>query len=752
MDGDLESRVAAQSDEQLLRSSNRIIYRGFAVILLFVSVFLVVSLIQTQQISQQMQQVIEENAIKGQHAQIMRNAARERVTMLLMALYEQDPFVKDELFMEFDRLAGAFILAGRGLGEMDLSLLERQALEKATLYAQQGTVALKNARDLIMDHEITQPLQHRVVNLISEEIIPARLGVSMAINEIQLVQQEAGDQALQMLAQSRVQSNFLLLLLGVAVLVSSFWITRSVVRQNGRIGETLSRAKEEVEQAMVAKNDFLSTMSHEIRTPMNGIVGLCYLLQKCELNRSVKTYVDKIEGAANALLDIINDILDLSKIEAAQLELEEIDFDLGQVLEQVSSITLFKGREKGLTMSLERDPDLSFLKGDPTRLRQGLINLINNAIKFTEEGGVAVVASVKEQSEDVITLQFRVEDSGIGICEAQQLRLFKPFSQAERSTTRKYGGTGLGLSISKQLVEGMGGEIGVESELGVGSTFFFTLPFKRGYELPPSQQGYSEDQSSNLPLEGMQVLVVEDNRTNQIVTEQLLLDEGAEVTIAEDGVVALEVAQQQRYDLILMDIQMPRMDGYEATRQLRKRYSEQELPIIALTANAMKGDREQALAVGMNDYLTKPIDVEALFGALKLWRGAESQQTVDESVAEEVAEWPERLPGLEVAEGVERVSGNWELYLKVVEMFAEDCRDFSSQRSQSLESGEQDQLKVLLHTLKGSATNVSANALAEQALILERSLKQGQVISVEQWTSFDVVMQQTLTSVDSLLP
>jgi HPt (histidine-containing phosphotransfer) domain-containing protein len=166
----------------------------------------------------------------------------------------------------------------------------------------------------------------------------------------------------------------------------------------------------------------------------------------------------------------------------------------------------------------------------------------------------------------------------------------------------------------------------------------------------------------------------------------------------------------------------------------------------------MKGDREQALAVGMNDYLTKPIDVEALFGALKLWRGAESQQTVDESVAEEVAEWPERLPGLEVAEGVERVSGNWELYLKVVEMFAEDCRDFSSQRSQSLESGEQDQLKVLLHTLKGSATNVSANALAEQALILERSLKQGQVISVEQWTSFDVVMQQTLTSVDSLLP
>jgi len=248
------------------------------------------------------------------------------------------------------------------------------------------------------------------------------------------------------------------------------------------------------------------------------------------------------------------------------------------------------------------------------------------------------------------------------------------------------------------------------------------------------------------------VLVVEDNRTNQIVTEQLLLDEGAEVTIAEDGVVALEVAQQQRYDLILMDIQMPRMDGYEATRQLRKRYSEQELPIIALTANAMKGDREQALAVGMNDYLTKPIDVEALFGALKLWRGAESQQTVDESVAEEVAEWPERLPGLEVAEGVERVSGNWELYLKVVEMFAEDCRDFSSQRSQSLESGEQDQLKVLLHTLKGSATNVSANALAEQALILERSLKQGQVISVEQWTSFDVVMQQTLTSVDSLLP
>jgi len=654
--------------------------------------------------------------------------------------------------MEFDRLAGAFILAGRGLGEMDLSLLERQALEKATLYAQQGTVALKNARDLIMDHEITQPLQHRVVNLISEEIIPARLGVSMAINEIQLVQQEAGDQALQMLAQSRVQSNFLLLLLGVAVLVSSFWITRSVVRQNGRIGETLSRAKEEVEQAMVAKNDFLSTMSHEIRTPMNGIVGLCYLLQKCELNRSVKTYVDKIEGAANALLDIINDILDLSKIEAAQLELEEIDFDLGQVLEQVSSITLFKGREKGLTMSLERDPDLSFLKGDPTRLRQVLINLINNAIKFTEEGGVAVVASVKEQSEDVITLQFRVEDSGIGICEAQQLRLFKPFSQAERSTTRKYGGTGLGLSISKQLVEGMGGEIGVESELGVGSTFFFTLPFKRGYELPPSQQGYSEDQSSNLPLEGMQVLVVEDNRTNQIVTEQLLLDEGAEVTIAEDGVVALEVAQQQRYDLILMDIQMPRMDGYEATRQLRKRYSEQELPIIALTANAMKGDREQALAVGMNDYLTKPIDVEALFGALKLWRGAESQQTVDESVAEEVAEWPERLPGLEVAEGVERVSGNWELYLKVVEMFAEDCRDFSSQRSQSLESGEQDQLKVLLHTLKGSATNVSANALAEQALILERSLKQGQVISVEQWTSFDVVMQQTLTSVDSLLP
>jgi signal transduction histidine kinase len=384
-----------------------------------------------------------------------------------------------------------------------------------------------------------------------------------------------------------------------------------------RSRKELMEAKLAAEEALKYKSEFLANMSHEIRTPINGIIGMSEFLANTKLEEKQEEYLRIIRSSANSLLNLINDILDFSKFEAGKIELEKIHFDLYEHIEDTLKSMDFKAKEKNLRFHRSISKNVPrYVEGDPTRLRQILLNLISNALKFTEKGKISINVQTLENTPEVSLIKFEITDTGIGIGKEGVGRLFKSFSQVDASTTRQYGGTGLGLVISKSLAELMGGAIGVISELGKGSTFWFTALLKvSGADkiekiVPVDQNGDTKK------IRNLAILLAEDNLVNQKVASIHLEKLGHKVDVAGNGLAAFDAFSKSDYDIIFMDIQMPEADGFEATAMIRnyekKKEKTKPVPIIAMTANAMKGDKEKCIEAGMDEYISKPFTAKAL--------------------------------------------------------------------------------------------------------------------------------------------
>ena len=487
-----------------------------------------------------------------------------------------------------------------------------------------------------------------------------------------------------------------------------------------RAEEELYRAKAVAEAANEAKSQFLANISHELRTPMNAILGMVDLALPKQSDSTATDFLQTARTSADLLLTLLNDLLDSAKIEAGKLELESAPFNLRHVLDQTTQVLGVRASEKGLSFSCRIPPEVpNALVGDQVRLRQIFLNLAGNGIKFTEKGEVTISGRVESQDAAEVCLEFSVRDTGIGIPQSDQEHIFHPFTQADASTTRRFGGTGLGLSICSRLVAMMRGRIWVESEVGKGSTFHFTVRLPLATEVPPEPE--TPVNISRAAASTLRILLAEDNPANQKLAAYILQDRGHTVEIVGDGQQALSMAQQNHYDVILMDVQMPGMDGLEATKTLRAQEAGQRrVPIVAMTAHAMKGDRERCLAAGMDGYLSKPIDGYAMI-------------TLVENLASDRAALPapiprENPPAAEIydpALALKRCCHNAQMVRDMIAYFFADVDRLLPQMRSALQQGNLAEVGRLGHRLKGTVVYLGAEPATEAALVVERFCTSG---------------------------
>jgi CheY-like chemotaxis protein/nitrogen-specific signal transduction histidine kinase/HPt (histidine-containing phosphotransfer) domain-containing protein len=503
-------------------------------------------------------------------------------------------------------------------------------------------------------------------------------------------------------------------------------------------------AKEAAEALAQSKSEFLANMSHEIRTPMNGIIGLSHLALNKPVSDEVRDYLEKISTSSVSLLGILNDILDFSKMEAGKLSIENTRFTLKTIFDNLGNMFSARAEEKHLELRIETAPDVpANLVGDPLRIQQILSNLIGNSVKFTDHGHVCLNVKLSQSDASQARLTFTVEDSGIGMSTNEQTNLFQAFSQADTSTTRRFGGTGLGLAISRNLLRLMGSDFHVVSQPGKGSAFSFDLllgiaPPDRNKEanrrLTERKAGAltSDLRERGKLLSGARILVAEDNRINQQVVKEFLKLAGVIVDIANNGIEALQMLEHNTYDAILMDVHMPEMGGVEATENIRRQGQYASLPIIALTAGVTQEERDRCKASGMSDFVAKPVNPETLISVLCHWICNNNGATHDEQAS--VAQLPaqqssqsrlESLKGFNFNNVLNMLDGNQEFLIEILRTFRDDTKSTLTDIEKNLSGNDFEAALKLVHTIKGTAGNLGATELHSVASALEVSLKNG---------------------------
>lgn len=497
-------------------------------------------------------------------------------------------------------------------------------------------------------------------------------------------------------------------------------ITFQDITERREIETAIAQARDSALETANTKAAFLANMSHEIRTPLNGIIGTTDLLLDSDLNQEQQQYAEMLKTSADSLLEIVNNILDFSKIEAGKRELEAIDFNLHQVIENVVTFFTILARKKNLHISFLIEENVpAQLHGDSNQLRQILNNLISNAVKFTETGEITIRVSNQDENSERVLLNFTVSDTGIGIDEEAQKKLFQPFMQADVSTTRKFGGTGLGLAICKQIVELLQGEIGVKSEMGEGSHFWFTAIFQ-------VQSPKSKTRSPKSEVRTLKILVAEDNPINRQLTQTMLEQSGFESEIAENGLEAVKAASEKKYDLILMDCQMPEMDGFEAAVAICQQTSKENRPkIIALTANAATGERERCLKAGMDDYLCKPITKEDLRETIEKHFHTKILKKTLDFKRELVQHRLTKIIDAETLKHFLEIESNGEenFAVEMLEIFCNHTEKKLLELKKDLHNRDAKAIKQTAHNLIGSSSSIGISSLVQLSENLESAVE-----------------------------